>query len=139
MGNKCPEVYGDPAVLMPLFYHPDPIPKTREYILIPHYSKFEKYQNDLNVISTFTKDYREFIDFMLEAKLVISSSLHGVILAEAYGIPAIMLHDTPCADITKYRDWYASTGRREFPIADSVEQALELGGTAIDHNCIEQM
>lgn len=121
MGIVCPEVYGDPAVLMPLFYQPNPCPKTREYVLIPHYSKFEKYRHDPNAISTWVRDYKKFIDSLLEAKLVISSSLHGIILAEAYGIPAIMLCDTPSADITKYKDWYYSTDREEVPIANSIQ------------------
>lgn len=139
MGIACPEIYGDPAVLMPLFYSGKSHAIKREYVLIPHYSKFEKYKDDPNVLNTFCRDYRQFIDSLLEAKLVISSSLHGVILAESYGIPAIMLCDTPSADITKYKDWYYATGRSTFPVAGSVEHALELGGTPIDYRVIEQM
>lgn len=139
MGISCPEIYGDPAVLMPLFYSGNSSEKTREYVLFPHYSKFEKYKTNPHVLSTFCKDYHQFIDFLLEAKIVISSSLHGIVLAEAYGIPAVMLSDTPSRDITKYKDWYFSTGRNTFPIANSIEHALELGGTPIDYNLIKQM
>ena len=34
---------------------------------------------------------RQAIDEIYNSKLIISSTLHGIILAEAYGIPAIML------------------------------------------------
>lgn len=139
MGIDCPKVYGDPAVLMPLFYQGKRAGNPREYVVIPHYSKFEKYSDNPNAISTFSKDYRTFIDSMLEANLVISSSLHGIVLAEAYGIPAVMLSDTPSTDILKYRDYYSSTGRSNFPVATSIKQALELGGTPVNYSALEQM
>ena len=139
MGYVCPELYGDPAVLMPLFYLGNSVRCSRDYVLIPHYSQWEKYKGNPHLLGTFTKDYQQFIDRILEARLVISSSLHGIILAEAYGIPAVMLKDTPSEDITKYKDWYASTGRTQFPIACSVEHALELGGTSLDYSVIERM
>lgn len=139
MGISCPEIYGDPAVLMPLFYQGRKTENQREYVVVPHYSRFEKYKDNPNAISTFVKDYRIFIDSLLEAKLVISSSLHGIVLAEAYGVPTVMLSDTPSADIFKYKDYYFSTGRKTFPVANSIEQALELGGTPIDYDIIKQM
>ena len=139
MGIPCPEVYGDPAVLMPLFYRGQGVRASREYVVIPHYSKLENYKGVPNVLGAFTKDYLKFIDALLEAKLVVSSSLHGIILAEAYGIPAVMLADTPSSDITKYKDWYYSTGRYTFPIAKSVDEALELGGTYLDGQVISKM
>lgn len=138
MGIDCPEVYGDPAVLMPLFYQGNAEREKHEYIVVPHYSKHENYKG-YNTLSTFTRNYKDFIDRLLEAKLVISSSLHGIILAEAYGIPVVMLKDTPSEDITKYKDWYYATGRMSFPIADSVEEAVSMGGTPLESGAIEQM
>ena len=58
----------------------------------------------------------------MSVDVVISSSLHGIILAEAYGVPAILLK--PQVDIVKYYDYYYSTGRINFPMADSIEQAM---------------
>ena len=139
MGISCPEIYGDPAVLMPLFYSGKQPKRKLDYVLIPHYSKFEKYKDDPYARSTFCKGYRQFIDSLLEARLVISSSLHGIVLAEAYGVPAVLLSDTPTEDITKYKDWYYSTGRSSFTVANSVEQALEQGGTPVNCHFIEQM
>ena len=139
MGIDCPEVYGDPAVLMPLFYQSKTERNQRDYIVIPHYSKLADYKAQPNILGTFTSNHLDFIDRLLEAKLVISASLHGIILAEAYGIPAVMLKDTPSKDITKYKDWYYSTGRMSFPIANSVEEALNMGGTPLEYHVIEQM
>lgn len=139
MGIECPEVYGDPAVLMPLIYQGKAERNQKEYLVIPHYSKLSNYKGTPSVLGTFTSNYLDFIDKMLEAKLVISSSLHGIILAEAYGIPAVMLCDTPSEDITKYKDWYYSTGRMTFPIAHSIDEALAIGGTPLEYSKIEQM
>ena len=41
-----------------------------------------------------------------KAKLVISSSLHGIILAETYGIPAILLMDKVTNNMFKYNNYY---------------------------------
>lgn len=138
MGIDCPEIYGDPAILMPLFYKKEQAPN-KKYVIIPHYSKLEKYKNKDHVIDTYVKDYRTFLRELFEAELVISSSLHGIILAEAYGIPAIMLDDTPSSDITKYKDWYYSTKRYDFPIAKSVEEALQMTPQLPSKRVIEDM
>lgn len=122
-GYQCPEVYGDPAILTPLLYTPKNIEKTYEYKVIPHYSLPKAAENNLGPV--VGDDWTVFIDQLLEAKLIISSSLHGIILAESYGIPAIMLKPGTL-DLFKYRDYYYSTGRYEFPIADSVEEALKM-------------
>lgn len=70
---------------------------------------------------------------------MISSSLHGIIVAEAYGIPAVLLKDTPSEDITKYKDWYLSTNRSEFPVVASVEEALEVKPNLPDKSVIEMI
>lgn len=122
LGVKCPALYGDPAVLMPLFYRPNIVEK-REYRVVLHF-RHETLYNDY--LSILTNDYRKFIDDLCSSNLVISGSLHGIILAEAYGIPAVFLQDRPNVYMFKYKDWYESTGRSEFPIARTVEEALQI-------------
>ena len=120
----CPKIYGDPAILLPDFYNPKVL-KTKDYIIIPHYSKESNYKEYNNVVSTITSDWKLFIQNILESKLVISGSLHGIILAEAYGIPAVLLQDID-QDYLKYNDYYQSTGRPNYIKASSVTEALEL-------------
>lgn len=126
LGINCPEVYGDPAILLPLFYQPSPA-SSRKEIIIPHFEKIEKWRKVYgdSILSTLTNDWQDFVNQLTSAERVISSSLHGVILAEAYGIPAILFNDLDVNDF-KYRDYYQSTNRPNFAIANSVEEALSL-------------
>jgi len=123
-GYDCPAIYGDPALLLPLFYNPK-IEKKYDYTIIPHYYK----ENDVpdqykgKMMSTFTSDWRGFIDRIIASEYVVSSSLHGLILAEVYGVPAI-LYDVE-SDVYKYEDYFQGTGRTNIPIAESLEFAIQ--------------
>lgn len=81
------------------------------------------YKDILN-IDICTSDYREFVNKLTSVEIVISSSLHGIILAESYGVKAILLK--PTKDYLKYYDWYYSTGRYSFPIANNIEDAFNI-------------
>lgn len=127
LGHQCPAVYGDPAVLMPLIYQPENKTKTLEYLVIPHFSTEKALRQKLpqeNIASMNTTDYKTVIDKICSAKKVISSSLHGIILAEAYGVPAIFFQDRPERFNYKYADWYGSTNRDAFPGVETIEEAL---------------
>lgn len=124
-GYKCPTVYGDPAVLLPYIYMAD-IEKTHELGLILHYSQKMQLNSDLKAIDICTDDYKKFIDELCGCKKIISSSLHGIILAESYGIPAVFLGEGRDFEMFKYYDWYLSTGRRNVKIAFSLDEALKM-------------
>lgn len=126
-GIACPEVYGDPALLMPLLFpelQPEP---EQDYIIIPHINEMGTVKNHPNIVLPI-EDCMKVVKKILQAKLVISSSLHGIIVAEAFGIPARLLRMTDKENIFKYQDYYYATGRPHFNIATSIEQALQMGG-----------
>jgi pyruvyltransferase len=129
IGYACPEVFGDPAVLLPRFYQPQPAPK-RPFLVIPHFLKekdlLKRYPD--NAVSTLTSHWRGFVDAIAGAELVISGSLHGIVLAEAYGVPAILLASAMDQERFKYEDYYLGTGRSRFDVAYTVKEALRLGG-----------
>lgn len=129
-GISCPQQYGDPAILMPLIYQPHNHGIKRPYALIPHHSVDLISADKNNILSPITCNYQSFIDFICESELVISGSLHGIILAEAYGRPAIFLRDRMDCSMFKYEDYYYSTGRTSFPIANSVDEALHMTASA---------
>lgn len=126
-GVDCPEVYGDPALLLPRFldYTPPP-PQNRRGIGVisawwehknPQFFKFLKnFGNTARRIKT--RDYKDWKDFIREicsCEFVISSSLHGIIVAEAYGIPSLWVifskKQQNEGHYFKYRDFYFSIGK----------------------------
>ena len=94
--------------------------------LIEHHSQRHSDEQTANLhkLSILTTDYQAFIDELAASSLVISSSLHGIILAESYGIPAIWL-SAPSVDGFKFQDWYHSTGRTNIRPCSSLEEALQ--------------
>ena len=52
--------------------------------------------------------------------------MHGIILAETYGIPAIFLNQGISDQSMKFLDWYYSTGRTNIKMASSVSEALKM-------------
>ncbi len=115
LGYECPEVYGDPALLLPRYYHPE-VEKKYKLGVIPHYHDFtsisELYKNDpeILVIDLMTLDVEEVTREILSCKKTISSSLHGVIVSHAYEIPSIWVEFSNMifGDGIKYRDYLES-------------------------------
>ena len=124
-GYQCPEKYGDPGILMPLIYNPE-IEKTHQIGVVLHFKQKFNLCSDLKNINICTDDYKHFIDELLSCEKIISSSLHGIILAEAYGIPAVFLGEGRDSEMFKYYDWYYSTGRKNVRVAYSLDEAKRM-------------
>lgn len=132
-GINCPEIYGDPALLVPWFFPELKKNKkpTYEYIIIPHYTEQHLFPKDKykNVVYP-TEPWDTVIKKILDSKFVIAGALHGIIIADAYHIPARWLRVTENEPVFKYQDYYLGTNRPNFRFATSVEEALKLGGEA---------
>jgi len=137
-GIKCPEIYGDPALLLPLLF-PElkPVP-VEDFIVIPNLNEIEEYQGLPHLVLP-TDDCFQIIQKILGAKLVISGALHGIIVAEAFGIPAVHLRITNKEPLFKYQDYYLGTGRKTFKMASSLEEALRLGGEVLPKCDLEKL
>ncbi len=134
LGHQCPEVYGDPGILMPLIYQPKAVEKKKEYLIIPQYVteiEVRKYFPDDMIISMNTNNYKSVIDSIVSCEKVYSSSLHGIILSEAYGVPAVFFRGLPGSIDFKYKDYYASTGRFDVPMANNLAEAFSFEAPAI--------
>jgi hypothetical protein len=116
-GYEVPAVYGDPALLLPRYFNPM-VEKKYRYGIIPHYDDWSVVKdwyldrNDILIIDMMTNDVEaKTIDFLTCEKIV-SSSLHGIIVAHAYGIPAVWqkFSDKPFGDDIKYQDYFESVG-----------------------------
>ncbi len=120
-GIECPEIYGDPALLLPEAYPPSK--KKPEYKLgiIPHYldksdpflKKFKDH-SDISIIDIQNKEPLKVVEEMMNCKKIISSSLHGIIISDAYHIPSLWTQFTnPIAeDNFKFQDYFTSVERK---------------------------
>ena len=127
-GHECPSQYGDPAILMPYIYMPH-CEVIHELLVIPQFvteRDFRQNHPDLFIVSMNTDDYKSVIDAIVSSKKVITSSLHGIILAESYGVPAVFFRGLGKQIDFKYLDYYYSTGRYDIKIAESFEEALTM-------------
>lgn len=120
VGIECPNVVGDPALLLPRYYKPKTIGHRYKVGIIPHC-----YELNLLVVQPqslpkdsllidITGDIFDVIDQICACDEIISSSLHGLICAEAYGVPSqwIKLSERPVGDGFKYHDFYSSIDKQ---------------------------
>jgi hypothetical protein len=110
-GNGSPHIYGDPVWLLPRFYRPT-LPKRWKLGVIVHLSelsdrayeahvspRFIRYEippslsASIRLINTVTPvattAIRERLDEILSCERLVSTSLHGMVLAETYQIPCL--------------------------------------------------
>ncbi len=126
MGVLCPEIFGDPALILPKVYSSKSIKKYKISIIpnLVEYDETKEYFKDLsdfNIISlrvdgkNKTKSVEDIIDSICQSEKILSSSLHGIIVAHAYGIPATWakLTDKMAGDGNKYHDYYNSINIEE--------------------------
>lgn len=136
MGIDCPEVYGDPALLLPQI-HPKPEgPAKYELGIIPHYlDKDEKWlqkeflrDSRIRVIDIQNKNPLETVNEILDCERIISSSLHGLIIPDAYGTPSLWIEFSKPLEGEgfKFQDYFASVSRvQERPVDITAYDSLE--------------
>ena len=121
-GMDCPEIFGDPALLFPYFFNP-PVAKKYAVGVIPHFSDkgtdwIKRLPPDPAVhLIDVEGGIEEFVREVKSCELIVSSSLHGLICADAYGVPNmwVRLSDILWGGSFKFCDYYESVGR-ETPV-----------------------
>lgn len=112
MGFKGCDVFGDPALLLPLLVSPAG-KKISDIAIIPHWKEFDffqkEYGNKYKILDIRTINIEGFIAELTSCRYVLSTSLHGIIISHAYGIPALWIKkgyiDT---DGFKFYDYFSS-------------------------------
>ena len=110
---------GDPGLLLPLMW-PKPATSTAMVTIVPHYTTHSAFLAKLR--SSLPKHWRvvdvlgspaDIARAIASSEFVISSSLHGIITADAYGVPSCsMAPDTQIrGGRFKFQDYAAFRGR----------------------------
>jgi hypothetical protein len=142
-GIAVPEIYGDPAWFMPRILAPK-VDQTHELGVIVHISELEarsltaglrgelkRYlggeSSGVRIISTFHhaswEGFTGKLAEILSCKRIVSTSFHGLIIPQAYGIPSLYFLPQPGGGVTiddirnyqgrvdhRIADFYAGTG-----------------------------
>ena len=126
-GIAVPEIYGDPALLLP-----ELMPqlrswakaKTRSLTIVPNYADHAAMSVAHGRACLDPRGgVTDCLRTIAQSEAVVASSLHGLIVAESLGIPARLL--APARESPfKYEDYYLGTGRDPVPPAVTVAQAL---------------
>ena len=109
--------YGDPALLIPLIHRPRSKPKN-QFCIIPHVSDFklnapEKLKSSLpnsTVLDLSNPDINYVTNEICNSEIILSSSLHGLIVADAFNLPRLRIKfsDSIVGGDFKYFDYFES-------------------------------
>lgn len=121
-------LYGDPGIVLPLIYNPT-IPKTYAHGILPHYVDYElfkTYQKSGVLVIDITQPIEAVINAMLSCETLATSSLHGLIVGDAYGIPTTLekYSDKIAGDGMKYTD-YRETPTNPKAVLATIKQHIQ--------------
>lgn len=138
-GFKVASVYGDPALLMPLYYTPKINGEKNRVGLILHQRHTEWInaamlaENGVKLISIYRSgnaQIESFIDEVASCEKIYSTSLHGIIIAQAYGVPCqwISLEGAPihADEEFKFMDYFLGANQE-------VQQKMQLNSLSSEN------
>lgn len=108
LGTSCE--FGDPGILASYFIKPS-VNKKYKFGLIPHYVDYDwmKANCNIKIINIQTTNFGQLFSEINECEFILSSSLHGLIFALSYGIPAFHIKHTELASkhSFKFNDFFS--------------------------------
>lgn len=134
MGYKGCDTFGDPALLLPMIVPCHNKPK-KLLGIIPHLQDFNSMPSKktyYDIINLKTTDIIDKINEITSYHYILSTSLHGIIVAHAYGIPAIWIQQNKIdGDGIKFKDYFSSVNipiyqgfRHYYSIINSQENVI---------------
>ncbi len=131
---KCPEVYCDPALLLPYYIKKPTHVKYFDVGIVAHYIDknilYNLFIDNYDLTFKFIdveSDRESFISELTSCKYIFSSSLHGIIVAHAYEIPTvwIKLSNNVIGDNFKFNDYALSTGNKNMKVIN-IDKKIDL-------------
>ncbi|MGE0705778.1 MAG: polysaccharide pyruvyl transferase family protein, partial [Vicinamibacterales bacterium] len=119
-GGECPPVYGDPALLLPR-YLPKPFKQPSYRLGLVRHISHEQTPlkldgvKDISLRGAPPQVVERVVNEVADCGAILTTSLHGLIVANAYGIPArwcTLSTSEPgiAGDGTKFADYFQSVG-----------------------------
>ncbi|MGW9405410.1 polysaccharide pyruvyl transferase family protein [Arthrobacter sp. NPDC055585] len=129
-GWSVPEIYGDPALLLPQFLQADQADATGAVAVVAHLDHREPLKAAAGSGITVV-DVREGVEPAVRqiagARACISSSLHGIVVAQAYGVPWVWLRISDrviSGDRYKFEDFFTTLDADAVSACDVPSEAL---------------
>ncbi len=126
-GLQVPEVYGDPGLLIPILFG-NRFCKKAVSGRIGVIQNLNDAPINLRDNRLFLIDPRErwstVVDKILTCEFIISSSLHGLVVADAFGIPCRFVRLSEDEPDFKYLDYFGGVGRENLRPAKTITEAL---------------
>ena len=147
---SSPAIFGDPGLLVREFFQAERqnMPELHDKTcLVPHKSNLEIYLDrakaengsglpNIHHIINPLHPWQKVISQISNCKYIISSSLHGLIIADSYNIPNLWLEEFVLSEGDfKFLDYFESQGREVLKISnlsEFSEDLLYFGGNKID-------
>ncbi len=133
---EVPKIFGDPALLLPRIYKPASNRDSTRIAVCPHFTHkglVEHLQSDTMQIVDVQGGVRAAVDAIATSAVCLSSSLHGLIVAQAYGVPWVWVEfagrKVGGSDF-KFEDFFTVLNRKQV-----VHQTVprELSGESLVH------
>ena len=117
-GGVCPEIYGDPAIILPRIYN-KPIEKKPGRIGLIRHTNHQSIKIDLpegieeyDIKLCSPTDIEKMIDWIRECDVLLSSAMHPHIVALSYEVPVKLItfkgfENSIPGDGMKFKDFYA--------------------------------
>lgn len=115
----CPDVpFGDPGLFVREIW-PLGERASEKIGIIPHHSllgreeigKMADALGDTIIINFTDKNIEKTLQLFAKCKLIVSSSLHGLIIADSYGIPSLFWNELGVENEWKFRDYFKGVER----------------------------
>jgi pyruvyltransferase len=125
----CSNIYGDPALLLPLLtskrFDMDKTPVYRAgFVPNLHDDPSGQILSPEDILINPCRGWNTVVKEILQCERIVSSSLHGLIIADAFGIPAQYVRLKERGGLFKFEDYYEGTGRKMPKIYESVADAI---------------
>lgn len=123
-GIDCPEVYGDPGrltgLLMPELHR---LSTRYDVTIVPNFNDWSTAHKGTHHVLDPRSPLTACLTTIAQSRLVVGSSLHAIIVAESLGRRAALLR-SDSEPLFKFRDYYEGTGRTDFQVFDTIEEAV---------------